>query len=175
MNAKTTTVRKEVLGHQAPERASDSQYHDSKCPFTGGLAVKKELLKGRVIKRDVSNSATIEWHRPHFVRKYERYEIRRSRLRVHNPPAIDAQVGQTVLVARTRPLSKTKNHVIIKILDADTTQIVAEDATLKQKKSKKKEDKKVEAAPEQEETPVASGDAAESTSEDATEDASLND
>jgi small subunit ribosomal protein S17 len=144
MKAKTTTIRKEVLGHQAPERASDSQYYDQKCPFTGGLSVKKELLQGKVIKRDVGNSATIEWSRPYFVRKYERYEMRRSRLRVHNPPVIDAQVGQTVLVAKTRPLSKTKNHVILKILDGDTTQIVAEDPTLNQKKINKNVKEKVE-------------------------------
>ncbi|MBU0457104.1 MAG: 30S ribosomal protein S17 [Nanoarchaeota archaeon] len=118
MNNKTK-VRKEVFGISAPERAYDSQYYDKKCPFTGGLAVKKEFLKGKVVKRDTNKSATIEWHTPSYVKKYERYEVLRSRLRVHNPSCIDAQVGQTVLVARTRPLSKTKNHVIIKILDEE--------------------------------------------------------
>lgn len=112
-------ARKEVLGIPAPQRAFDSQYYDKKCPFTGGLAVKKELLKGIVVKKDTNKSATIVWNRPYYVPKYERYEMRRSRLRVHNPPCLDAQVGQKVLVARTRPLSKTKNHVIIQILDTD--------------------------------------------------------
>lgn len=110
-------VRKEVLGIPAPARAFDSRYHHKNCPFTGTLAVKKELLSGRVIKKDTNKSATIEWHRTRYVPKYERYERRRSRLRVHNPPCLDAQVGQEVLVARTRPLSKTKNHVILQILD----------------------------------------------------------
>lgn len=113
-----TKVKKEVLGIPAPKRAFDSQYYDKNCPFTGNLAVKKELLKGKIIKKDTNKSATIEWFRPFFVPKYERYEIRRSRLRVHNPPCINAQVGQEVLVARTRPLSKTKNHVIIQVLNA---------------------------------------------------------
>lgn len=110
-------TRKEVLGIPAPERAYDSQYYDKNCPFTGGLVVKKELLTGKVVKRDTNKSATIEWFRPHYVKKYERYELRRSRLRVHNPPCLDAQVGQKVLVARTRPLSKTKHHVIVQILE----------------------------------------------------------
>ncbi|MEW5897040.1 MAG: 30S ribosomal protein S17, partial [Nanoarchaeota archaeon] len=66
-------------------------------------------------RKDTNKSATIEWLRPFYVPKYERFEIRRSRLRVHNPPCIDAQVGQSVLVARTRSLSKTKNHVILQI------------------------------------------------------------
>src|SRR3989338_3781652 len=110
-------VRKEVLGIPAPQRAFDSQYYYKNCPFTGGLVVKKELLTGRVIKKDTNKSATIEWNRPFFVPKYERFALRRSRLRVHNPPCLDAQVGQQVLVAGTRPLSKTKHHVIIQILE----------------------------------------------------------
>ncbi len=114
-------VKKEILGFPAPARAFDSKYYDKNCPFTGGLAVKKELLKGKVIRRDINKSATIEWHRPYYIPKYERYEMRRSRLRVHNPPALDAQVGQTVVVARTRPLSKTKNHVIIHVVEETAT------------------------------------------------------
>lgn len=110
-------VRKEVLGIPAPERAYDSQYYDKNCPFTGGLVVKKELLTGRVIKKDTNKSATIEWNRSSYVPKYERFALKRSRLRVHNPPCLDAQIGQKVLVARTRPLSKTKHHVIIQILE----------------------------------------------------------
>ncbi len=111
---------KDVLGIPAPKRADDSKNYDPKCPFTGGLAVKKELLQGKVIKKDTNRSATIEWFRPYYVPKYERYEVRRSRVRVHNPPALDAQVGQTVLVAKTRPLSKTKHHVIIQIITKET-------------------------------------------------------
>ncbi len=110
-------VRTEVLGIPAPKRAFDSQYYDRNCPFTGGLVVKKELQIGKVVKKDTNKSATIEWFRSYYVPKYERYETRKSRLRVHNPPCLDAQVGQTVLVARTRPLSKTKNHVIIQIIE----------------------------------------------------------
>ena len=109
-------VRKEVLGIPAPERAYDSKYYDKNCPFTGGLVVKKELLAGKVVKKDTNKSATIEWFSSHYVPKYERSELRRSKLRVHNPPCLDAQIGQSVLVARTRPLSKTKHHVIIQIL-----------------------------------------------------------
>ena len=115
----TKTVSKQVLGMTAPKDASDSQYYDKNCPFTGGLAVKKELIKGIVVKKDLSKSATIEWNKPFYIPKYERYEMRRFRLRVHNPPVIDAQVGQEVLVAKTRPLSKTKHHVIIAILDEE--------------------------------------------------------
>ncbi|MFH1682396.1 MAG: 30S ribosomal protein S17 [Candidatus Woesearchaeota archaeon] len=104
-------MKQELLGAQAPKK----QCTDKKCPFHGQLNVKKEIHTGIVIKRDANHSATIEWKRPYYVPKYERYEIRRSRLRVHNPACVDAQIGQEVVAAKTRPMSKTKNHVIIKI------------------------------------------------------------
>lgn len=101
--------KQDVLGIRAPQQACD----DNKCPFHSGLLVKRELLVGEVLKKDSNRSATVVWSRPFYLPKYERYEQRRSRLRVHNPACINAQVGDHVVVARTRPLSKTKHHVIL--------------------------------------------------------------
>jgi small subunit ribosomal protein S17 len=102
-------MRKEILGVKAPKETCTSK----KCPFHGELSVKNELIKGKVMKKDINNSATIEWFRSSYIQKYERYEIKRSRMRAHNPECINAEIGEDVLVARCRPLSKTKNHVII--------------------------------------------------------------
>ena len=102
-------MKQVLLGVKAPEKTCT----DRKCPFHGELAVKPELFTGTVVKRDVNRSATIEWFDPKYVPKYERYEIRRRRMRVHNPACLDAPIGEKVLAAKTRPLSKTKDHVII--------------------------------------------------------------
>lgn len=123
-------TKTEILGIKAPKKPCT----DQKCPFHGCLNVKKELAQGIVIKKDAHHSATIEWKRPYFVSKYERYEIRRSRLRVHNPPCLNAQVGQNVLAAKTRPLSKNKTFVILQIIKTES----------KEKKSKKTPSKKEE-------------------------------
>lgn len=96
-------------------KALNKECTDKKCPFHGEINIKKEFFTGKVVKRDINRSATIEWFRPIYVHKYERYELKRSRLRVHNPACLNAEIGQEVLVAKTRPLSKTKNHVIIQI------------------------------------------------------------
>ena len=102
-------MKTEIMGIKGPAK----ECGDRKCPFHGQINVKKEFSEGIVAKRDVNHSATITWERPHYVAKYERYETRRSRMRVHNPACIDAPVGALVIVAKTRPLSKTKDHVII--------------------------------------------------------------
>jgi len=124
----------EILGVKAPHK----ECTDKKCPFHGEITVKKELFTGRIIKKDINRSATIEWFRPNYIAKYERYELKRSRLRVHNPACINAEVGQEVLVAKTRPLSKTKTHVIIQIKDKN---IVIKDDGKKDLKEHRKEEK----------------------------------
>ncbi|HIG92967.1 MAG: small subunit ribosomal protein S17 [archaeon GW2011_AR9] len=122
----------EILGIPAPGKVCS----DIKCPFHGKILVKNELLTGKVIKKDINHSATIEWFTQYHLPKYERFETRRSRMRVHNPACINATVGAMVIVARTRPLSKTKNHVIIQVT-GHVTALLQEDASLVKEKNTK--------------------------------------
>jgi small subunit ribosomal protein S17 len=99
------------LGLESPKETCT----DKKCPFHGEINVKPETFVGKVIKKDVSRSATIEWASKVYIKKYERSMKKRNRLRVHNPPCLGVEIGDEVMVARTRPLSKSKNFVIVKI------------------------------------------------------------
>jgi small subunit ribosomal protein S17 len=53
------------------------------------------------------------------VPKYDRYMKRRSRVPAHAPPCLDLEEGDEVRIAETRPLSKTKSHVVVEILGGD--------------------------------------------------------
>ncbi len=86
---------------------------DQNCPFHGNLKVRGRLIKGKVIKVDLTRTATVEWERRYYLHKYERFEKRRSRVRAHNPPCINATVGDIVTIAECRPLSKTKAFTIV--------------------------------------------------------------
>jgi small subunit ribosomal protein S17 len=108
-------MAKEIFGIKAPSR----ECADKNCPFHGEMGVKKELISGVVIKKDLGNSATIEWSKSIYVPKYERYQKKRFRMRVHNPDCIAAQIGQEVVVARSRPISKTKNHIILNVVEKE--------------------------------------------------------
>ncbi|MBS3138084.1 30S ribosomal protein S17 [Candidatus Woesearchaeota archaeon] len=94
----------------------NEQCDDKKCPVHGHVTLKRESFTGIVIKKDANRSATIEWERQHYVKKYERYELRRSRIHVHNPACINAKIGDMVKVMKTRPLSKTKTFAIVTIV-----------------------------------------------------------
>lgn len=86
---------------------------DLHCPFHNNLKTRGRIFIGKVIKKDLHKSATINWERLIYVRKYERYEKKRTRLRVHNPPCVNAKVNDFVKVMECRPISKSKKFVIL--------------------------------------------------------------
>jgi len=89
---------------------------DAHCPFHGELQLRGNIFIGTIVASKMKKTATIEKTWSHYIPKYERYEERRSRLRVHNPLCLDAKVGDKVKVMETRPISKTKRFVIIEKL-----------------------------------------------------------
>ena len=103
------TPQKTILGINAPHGTCT----DKKCPFHGSLSVRGRMFSGTVVGQDVHNTATGEWTRKRYVPKFERFENRKTRLRVHNPPCIGAKKGDVVIITECRPLSKTKKFVIL--------------------------------------------------------------
>lgn len=88
---------------------------DKHCPFHGKISLRGKILVGQIIKTNVHKTAILEFSRLHFIPKYERYEKRRTKLKVHNPTCINAKKGDKVTVMETKPISKTKNFVIIEV------------------------------------------------------------
>ena len=84
------------------------------------IKVRGRVVTGKVVSKDTHKSAVITWKRQHYIPKYERYEKRLSKISVHNPKCIDAQVGDVVKVMETRPMSKTKHFVIVQKLKDET-------------------------------------------------------
>lgn len=89
---------------------------DKKCPFHGNISVRGRIFTGIIIATDVHKTATVEWQRRVKVQKYERYLKKRTKVRTHNPPCINAKEGDKVKIMECRPISKTKNTVIIENL-----------------------------------------------------------
>jgi len=98
---------------KVPEKAGSDEYKDNKCPFCGNVKVRGRNFIGIVVGKDTHRTATIENISKTFVPKYERYKRKRKKIRAHNPACINAGVGDRVRVFETKPLSKTKNFVIV--------------------------------------------------------------
>ncbi len=90
--------------------------NDENCPYHGHLKVRGQIFEGVVIKDRMSKSVVVQREYVYYLKKYERYEKRRSRIMAHNPPCINAKVGDYVRIAETRPISKGKSFVVIEIL-----------------------------------------------------------
>jgi small subunit ribosomal protein S17 len=108
-------MKKKNIGMEVP--FPKEKCEDQNCPFHSNLKTRGRVFTGKVVSKDLHKSAKIEWKRQYFIPKYERYEKRLSKISVHNPKCIDAQVGDQVRVMETRPISKTKHFVIIEKIE----------------------------------------------------------
>lgn len=89
---------------------------DRHCPFHGELKVRGRIFTGKVIKSSMHKTVTVEWPRLFFLPKYERFEKRKTRLKVHNPECLNAKLGDEVKIMESKPISKTKNFVVIEVM-----------------------------------------------------------
>ncbi len=107
-------VKARDIGLDVP--APEQECSDPKCPFHGNLPIRGQVMEGVVVSDRMHNTAVIMRGYELKIKKYERYEKRRSKIHAHNPKCIDAKTGDKVKIAECRPLSKTKSFVIIQKL-----------------------------------------------------------
>ena len=90
--------------------------NDPNCPFHGTLSVRGIVLEGVVVSDKMDKTVIVEREYLRFIRKYRRYERRRSKIPAHNPPCINAKKGDLVKIAETKPISKTVSFVVIQVI-----------------------------------------------------------
>ncbi|MEM2934482.1 MAG: 30S ribosomal protein S17 [Methanocellales archaeon] len=86
---------------------------DKNCPFHGILSLRGQVLEGVVVSDKMNKTVVVQREHLKYIRKYERYERRRSKIHAHNPPCINAKIGDFVKIAECRPLTKTKAFVVV--------------------------------------------------------------
>ncbi|GIU69298.1 MAG: 30S ribosomal protein S17 [Candidatus Woesearchaeota archaeon] len=89
---------------------------DDNDPYFGSIRLRGRIFTGTVISDKMMKTVTVEWPRRVYNKKYERFEVRRTRVKAHNPESMNAKVGDKVKIAETRPISKTKNFVVIEVI-----------------------------------------------------------
>lgn len=94
---------------------------DRRCPFHGSLKVRGRIFTGKVVKSSMQKTVTVEWPRLFYLPKYERFEKRRTKIKAHNPECINAKIGDEVKIIESRPISKTKNFVVIEVIKHESS------------------------------------------------------
>ena len=99
-----------IPGVIAPENVCDN---DPNCPFHGKIRLRGRILTGKVVSTKMNSTIVIQRDYNFYVKKYERYERRRSRLSAHSPDCIEVKVGDEVRVSECRRISKTVSFVVV--------------------------------------------------------------
>ena len=97
-------------------QAADGEFIDQKCPFTGNVAIRGRILTGVVATMKMKRTITVRRDYLHFIKKYNRFEKRHSKLSAHMSPAfLDVELGNSVTVGGCRPLSKTVRFNVLAV------------------------------------------------------------
>ena len=104
-----TKIKNIGIEIKAPKQLCEDQH----CVFHGKIRLRGRSFTGQIMKLSSQRTACVEWKRLFYLPKYQRYEKRRSKLQVHHSDCIKLSIGDTVRFVECRPISKTKNFVII--------------------------------------------------------------
>mmetsp|Transcript_16 Transcript_16/g.38 ORF Transcript_16/g.38 Transcript_16/m.38 type:complete len:156 (-) Transcript_16:67-534(-) len=103
------------LGIKTPKEATEGDYVDKKCPFTGNVSIRGRIIRGYVISTKMKRTIIVRRDYLHWIRKYKRFEKRHRNIPVHCSPAFRVRDGDLVTIGECRPISKTVRFNVLKI------------------------------------------------------------
>ena len=117
VNEKINTGKKKEVVSKKTIKKEIKSCDDKHCPIHNNLKLRGRSFQGVILSKDTHKTAVVGWERSSLIRKYERYELKKSKVKVHNPLCITAKVGDKVKIVECRPLSKTKSFVIVEVIE----------------------------------------------------------
>lgn len=88
---------------------------DKNCPFCGNLAIRGKLFEGKVTGNKAKQTITLQKDAPVYYNKFKRYARGKSSIHAHVPSCIDVELGDIVLTAECRPISKSVSYVVVEV------------------------------------------------------------
>ena len=100
--------------------------NDFACPNHGDISLRGRIFKGTVIKK-FPKRIVIEFERTIYVKKYERYSKRKTKLhaRLSDCMSKDVNIGDYVEIKECRPISKIIHFVCTGKVEKDGKKIKA--------------------------------------------------
>jgi len=88
--------------------------NDFACPKHGQMSLRGRSFKGTVIKK-FPKRVVIEFERTIFIKKYERYSKRKTKLHARLPECMfkDIDIGDYIEIRECRPISKIVHFIVI--------------------------------------------------------------
>ncbi len=98
----------------ATEHAANASQSSTVIIKGKALSTRGRSHVGTVISNKMSKTVTVEWERRRYVPKFQRYEKRRTKVKAHDE--LGVKIGDIVEIIETRPISKTKNFLVKRII-----------------------------------------------------------
>ena len=97
----------------ADEKNKQIECNDKFCPKHGKISLRGRIFKGKVIKK-FPKRVCIKFERTIYIRKYERYAKRKTKLHARLPDCMadDINIGDYIEIRECRPISKIIHFIV---------------------------------------------------------------
>jgi len=98
-----------------PPKVKEEECKDQSCPYHGTTRVRGKITQGVVVSKKSRNTIIIRRDYVQFIKKFQRYERRNTRLPCHLPECLvhEIEIGDLVKVGESRKISKTKAFIVL--------------------------------------------------------------
>ena len=96
-------------------KKSGTNCNDKFCPTHGSISLRGRSFKGTVIRK-FPKRVVIEFERTLFIKKYERYSKRKTKLHARLPDCMfnEINLGDYIEIMECRPISKIVHFIVTK-------------------------------------------------------------
>jgi len=107
-------MKKQTNEKTEKSKVVETRCEDRTCPTHGNISIRGRSFKGKVIKK-FHKRITIEFERTLYIKKYERYAKKKTKLHARLPECMkeQIQIGDYVEIHECRPISKIIHFVVI--------------------------------------------------------------
>jgi len=98
-----------------PPKSKAEDCKDQSCPYHGITRIRGKIAKGVVVSKKSKNTVIIRRDYVQFIKKYQRYERRNTKLACHIPDCLthEIDIGDLVRVGESRKISKSKAFIVL--------------------------------------------------------------
>ena len=89
--------------------------NENNNPFNGSLSVRGKLFEGTVINAKAKRTVVIQKESPIYFTKFKRFGRSKNKIHAHVPSNLNVQVGDYVVAAECRPISKSVSFVVVEV------------------------------------------------------------
>ena len=103
------------IGLPIKEPKKKAPVNEKNNPFNGSITIRGKLFEGTVIDAKANGTIVIQKERPIYFTKFKRFGRSKNKIHAHVPSNLNVQMGDYVVAAECRPISKSVSFVVVEV------------------------------------------------------------